>query len=202
MIGKKLQNFSVGAGEGEQVQLRKRQPAVICGWLGNSRRTGAINFEDNAVPGDGVFDGGEFFEGGNFQAEFASGKALQVRAGGGGFEVGKFPKVGVDDAGGALSDEEFAAMLDYERHKASGGGGGPLAEVGELLDAAGAKSDAIRAYRAEQTGRLARSADERAEFHEGLVEGGTGLGIYDFRFAIYARKQSRRCDLGGRGWRG
>ena len=56
-----------------------------------------------AVAGNGVFEGTEFFEGGDVGAEFGSSEFFQVGAGGGGLAIGKFPEVGVDDAGGALT---------------------------------------------------------------------------------------------------
>ena len=78
----------------------------------------------------------------------------------------------VDDAGGALANEIAPTILNYECNEASRGGSGAWAEVGELIDTVGAICDALRSHGTGGAFGLFGRADERAEFHEGLVEVG------------------------------
>jgi len=49
------------------------------------------------------------------------------------FGVREFPKVRVDNSGGALADKEFSVTFDDKGNEATCGGGFAFAEVGELF---------------------------------------------------------------------
>ena len=98
------------------------------------------------------------------------------------FDVGKFPEVCVDYAGGSLADEKLAAIFYDERGEAAGGGGGALVEIGKFVDALVLKRETMARDGTTLAFWVARGANERAEFHEGLVEVGAGgeFLIFDF----------------------
>jgi hypothetical protein len=82
----------------------------------------------------------------------------------------------VHAAGGSLADKEGAALLRNECHEPSRGGADAAAEAGELMNAAFSIGDAVFGDRTSAALGLPWRADQRAEFHEGLVEVGTGAG--------------------------
>ena len=84
--------------------------------------------------------------------------------------------MGVYHAGGSLADEEEAASLRDERNESAWGGADALAEAGELMNPALLISDTVFRDRTNAASGLSWRADERAEFHEGLVELGAGAG--------------------------
>ena len=61
-------------------------------------------------------------------------------------------------------------MLEHEGDETPGRGGRPLAEVGQAPDGILPVRDTMRTHRAGPALRLPRSADERAQFHERLVQ--------------------------------
>ena len=76
----------------------------------------------------------------------------------------------VDDSGGSLANEELAVALDDEGNEAAFGRGCTFAEVGQLVWEIFLLRDANFLHGAGGAIRGTRCADERAEFHEGLVE--------------------------------
>jgi hypothetical protein len=84
--------------------------------------------------------------------------------------------MGVHPASGSLADEEAAASLRNERNKSAWRGPDAPAEAGQLVDAAFSISDTVLSDRTNAAPGLSWCADERAEFHQGLVELGTGAG--------------------------
>ena len=76
----------------------------------------------------------------------------------------------VDDAGGPLPDEKFSVALDDEGNEAACGDGGAFAQIGQFPDAVLTKGDAKFFYRANRALRLARRANQGAEFHQRLVQ--------------------------------
>ena len=88
--------------------------------------------------------------------------------------------MGVYRAGGALADEEASTPFDDEGGEVPVGDGLARGQIGQRGDAIGAAGDALGAQRAGGAFRLAWRADQRAEFHEGLIQGGTG-GRYGSR---------------------
>ena len=86
------------------------------------------------------------------------------------FEVGEFPKMGVEDAGRPLSDEKAAASFGNKSDKAPRGRPWARVEVGEICNATGTEGEAVSAHRAEIALWLSRSADQRAELHKRLVQ--------------------------------
>ena len=83
----------------------------------------------------------------------------------------------IHDAGGPLANEEFAAVFHYERGETARGGCGSFIKIWKITDAIILKSEAMfRDWTNEALG-FARGADERAEFHQGLVEVGAGGGV-------------------------
>ena len=79
----------------------------------------------------------------------------------------------VDYASGSLSNEEAGISLDHECEKSSRSDRSAAGKIREQVDDALAACDAISFKRAFRAARFSRCANERSEFHEGLVE----LGI-------------------------
>lgn len=76
----------------------------------------------------------------------------------------------VDDSGGALADEKFAIAFDDEGEETAFGGGFAFAEIGELVLEIFFVRDAEFLDGAGGAVRGTRCADERAEFHQRLVQ--------------------------------
>ena len=73
-----------------------------------------------------------------------------------------------------MADEEEAAALRNERNEPARRGADAPAEAGQLMNAALPKCDTVFHDRTDAAPGLSWRADERAEFHERLVELGTG----------------------------
>ena len=82
----------------------------------------------------------------------------------------------VHHAGGSLADEEETAFLGDEGNEAARRGADAPAEAGEFMNPALAISDAVFRDRTDAAPGLSWRADERAEFHQRLVELGTRTG--------------------------
>lgn len=83
-----------------------------------------------------------------------------------GFEVRKFPEVGVDDAGGTPAHEKFTVPPDDKGNELTGGGRPAFAEIGQIRDAIFLISEAEFFGRADGAPRIARGANQSAEFHQ------------------------------------
>ena len=77
--------------------------------------------------------------------------------------------MGVDHAGGPLTNEKFSVVFNDESGELPGGGGLTIAQVGEFRGAIFLAGNADGFHRAKGALRIARGADERAQFHQGLV---------------------------------
>ena len=71
---------------------------------------------------------------------------------------------------GPLADQKMPVSFDDKGDKVAGGGGGAFAEVGQFVNAIFLEGDAEFFDRANRALRISRRADQRAEFHEGLVQ--------------------------------
>lgn len=91
-----------------------------------------MRLECDAVAGDGVLDGANFFERDRFAIEHAGEDFCRIGLSVC-FNVWKFPKVRIDDIARALADEESAAMFGDKGHEMSGRRGRAFGEIGELL---------------------------------------------------------------------
>ena len=87
--------------------------------------------------------------------------------------VWKFPQVRVHDAGGPLANEEMSAPFNDECNKSARSGCDALAEVGQFLNAVFAKSDTELFQRTRRAIWISRRANQRAEFHQGLIQSRT-----------------------------
>src|ERR1700690_3845772 len=106
--------------------------------------------------------------------EGVAGRPDQVGIGEGQFQVGEFPEVRVQDAGRSLAHEEETAFLGDKSNESARRGENAPAGAGQLMNTALPLGGAVFRYRADAAFGLARRADESAEFHERLVELGTG----------------------------
>jgi len=84
-------------------------------------------------------------------------------------DVWKFPQMPVDHARRPLPDEKFPVVRDGERDDPPGGRLFAPAETGQIFDAVFRKRLAQFLHRTNQALRIARRANQRAEFHERLV---------------------------------
>jgi hypothetical protein len=85
--------------------------------------------------------------------------------------------MGVHHARGALANEEIAAILNHERCETPRGCGGSFGKIWKFIHAIVLKRKAMFGNRARVAFGLARSANERAEFHQGLIEVGAGESV-------------------------
>jgi hypothetical protein len=108
----------------------------------------------------------------NFDNTFVN--FFYVRFGIAGFHIREFPQVRVDGSGRTLPDQEASVSLNHKGNETSRGGGLAFAQVWKFPDAALSKRDAELVYLANFAPRISRRANQRAEFHEGLVEAGAG----------------------------
>ncbi len=125
----------------------------------------------DAVAGDGMFDYGEGFDLGEMKSRsVCRHNALGPGVPRADFDVGEFPQVRVHDAGGPLANEKPAAALDHESDEAPGGCRFAPANLWKFGLPTAVTRDAEAIDGAQLAARRAWRADERAEFHEGLIE--------------------------------
>lgn len=117
-----------------------------------------------------MFDRGKQLEGLRPHPQGAAGRSVKVGIIAGQFQVGEFPEMRVHHAGGSLADEEEAAFLGDEGNKAARRGADAPAEAGQFVDVVLLVCDAMFRDRTDPASGLPWRADERAEFHERLVE--------------------------------
>jgi len=78
----------------------------------------------------------------------------------------------VHDSGGPLADEEFFISPDDKCDKPPRGCCFALGEIRQFLNAVFPECDAKFSHRTNTALRIARRANQRAKFHERLVQGG------------------------------
>ena len=76
----------------------------------------------------------------------------------------------VHDSGRPLADKKMSVSLDDKGDKAPGRGGFAFAEVWQFFDAVFPEGDAEFFDRANPALRISRRANQRAEFHQRLVQ--------------------------------
>jgi hypothetical protein len=86
------------------------------------------------------------------------------------FDIREFPQMRVDNSGGPLADKKFPVSLDDERNKSSSGCLLTLSQIRQFLHAFLPERDAQFFYGTNPAPRIARRADQSAEFHERLIE--------------------------------
>ena len=161
-------------GEGQFVKPFERKPHTVEFGIRVIRpaEMRAKGFERNAVAGDGMFDYAERLGGCKSEAEAASGGARIARVLRSDFNIQEFPEVGVDATRRALADEKLAVALDDESDEVALSSSGAFAEIGKSLLQIVFSREAQFIHGANVASRRARCADERAEFHQGLVQMG------------------------------
>ena len=107
------------------------------------------------------------------------------------FHVRKLPKMGVHHPGRPLTDQQFPLTPHYKRREKAGRDRDPLAQIRQFLHPLLPAGDTLFSHGADQTLSVARGANERAQFHERLVEVGT----------VFTRRVSSLSAIGkwGRG---
>jgi hypothetical protein len=91
------------------------------------------------------------------------------------FPVREFPQVSVHGSGGSLAHKEPGSTLNDEGYEVFRCHGAGTAQVRQFLDAALAAGKTMPGDRTDLAFRLARGADQRAQFHQRLVEMGAGM---------------------------
>jgi hypothetical protein len=86
------------------------------------------------------------------------------------FNIWEFPQVCIHNAGGPLADEKFSAALDDKRNESPRGGRRAPAKVWQFSHAIFLESDAEFSHGTFRAFGLSGCANQRAKFHEGLVE--------------------------------
>ena len=86
------------------------------------------------------------------------------------FRIREFPQVRIDGSGRTLPDKETSASLDYKGSEMSRRGGFPFAQIRQFPDAVFTKRDAELFHRANFAPRISRRTNQRAKFHQRLVE--------------------------------
>lgn len=167
----------MGTGESEQSQLGAREPDTGAFGRG-SPEANAICIERDAVARDGMSDGAQWFNCAGRSAQNAAARRLQVRAIVGAFCVGEFPKVRIDDTRRTLVDEKPPAAFGDEGDESAGSCGDTISRGWQFPDGTPPKGKAARRDRTAVALRLFGRANDRAEFHEGLVErGAAAVGV-------------------------
>ena len=132
-----------------------------------------------------MFDGASGFEGLRVKTEGGFGDFVNI-----GFaidfNVGEFPEWCVHDAVRALANEEARVSVDDEGEETPGRGRSAAGDVWEHVDELFAMGDTVGFEWTVRTARVFGSANEHAEFHEGLVE---------VRAVIFRRSSRRKEAL-------
>ena len=161
----------MGTGKRQLVQLSRRTPASLWNCPGQSvRELSAENRQRDPVTRDRVPDLLERFDGGRARAQQISRQLSQFARPPADFDVGKFPKPGVDHTGRALADQKVAVPGHNEGGKMAGCRGDSFSQIRQPVRPPLAKGDAVSAHRANTTLRLARKADNCAQFHQRLIQ--------------------------------
>jgi len=166
------ENLFVGAGEWKSAQFVRAKPvARTFGERPITVRDAVEDVEGDAVAGNGVFDRAELLEGHRKEAEGGFGDFVD-----GGvaidFDIWKFPEVCIDDAGWSLTNKEARVSFNNECEETPRSGRCAAGDFRQQMDDAFAIGDAVGFERAIGAARVFGSTNERAEFHEGLVEVG------------------------------
>ena len=177
------ENFAVGAGEGEFLQVAQAQPTVAVALPGNKRAGRQVGFEGNSITGDGMLHRGQWLERSGPGVEQGAGDGFEIVGAAFHFGIGEFPQMRVEDPDWSLAHEPFAIALRDEGHESSESNGSAPGNVRKRLDAVGGASNTVAADRALFATRVSRRANQRAEFHERLVQCGTGAGEKQGRVA-------------------
>lgn len=165
-------------GEGELVELGKAQPAAGEGQRRDRNAPGgAKDLEGDAVTGNRVPDGAKGFQGGGAAAEGSQCRSFEAGLTGRHFNVWELPQVRIYHSGRPLANQETSLLEDDKGREAPRAGLRPARRLREFPDAALTPGEAMLRDRADHTAGLARSADDRAQFHKRLVEvGAAGRG--------------------------
>lgn len=161
----------MGAGKCEVTQLTRGAPA--CSWdplLKPDICGRGEYFQLNAVTSDRVIDDAERLNVAGAEAETSASLALNALSTTVCFQVGKFPKIGVDAVWRPLPDQETPAMTNCESHEPAQCSFGPGRLDGVLLNSIFPKSAAELSARTSLAFRLTRSADRSAKLHERLIQ--------------------------------
>src|ERR1043165_513243 len=130
-----------------------------------------MRLQRDAVAGNRMPDRGDGFGPREMKSRaVCRGNALRPGLPRANLDVGEFPQVGVHDAGGALADEKLSAAFDHEGDEISSGCRFAFAPPRKFFLPTAATRDAEAIDGTPLAARRARRADERAEFHEGLIE--------------------------------
>ena len=117
-----------------------------------------------------MFDRGKRFKRPGPHSQGTASRSFEISIIGRQFQVGEFPQMGVHHAGGSLANEEEAAPLRNERNEPAPCSGDAPAEAGQLTNTALSASDAVFRDGTNAAPGLSGRADERAQFHQRLVE--------------------------------
>jgi len=137
------QDFFVGAGEGEVVKLRKREPLAV--ELGARLLELSVkSFQDNSVSGDGMFDDAEWYGRGESKRGDLVVAVSPLRTvprcsncgahvvtcptvASSNLDIGEFPEVRVHHSIRSLADEKSAVALSDEGDETANGKGSAFA---------------------------------------------------------------------------
>ena len=180
------------AGEGQWPHLRRSLPNGAAFWKTRPSRIHPERFQGDSVTCDGVLHGHERRKvvWRKPKHRRRCGRDRGWRAGNklSKFHVGKLPQMRIHRAGWPLPDQKFPVMLEDEGREPPRRRGFAPAEIGQGVNAIFPERHTEFPNRAKQTLRVARSADQRAEFHERLVQGGAPIVlIVSFSSSIWLR---------------
>src|SRR5208282_4723156 len=125
-----------------------------------------------AVTRDGMFHRAKRFNSRSLDAQSIFCREFRIKLSVENFNVRKFPKMRVHNAGGALADKKTPVSLCHKGYKVARCGGLTFPKVRQRIHAIFLEGDAEFFNRAKQALRIPRRANQSAEFHEGLVEEG------------------------------
>src|SRR5271154_2331644 len=132
-------------------------------------------FEHHPITRDGMVDGAKRLKFPRLKSESRIKNILRALFLAIGFKIRELPQMCVHNSKRTLLNEKFSIALNDEGNKMSRGRRFALAKIRQFFCEALLQRDAEFFHRTNQTLRIARRANERAEFHQRLVEKGTGI---------------------------
>jgi len=165
----------VSAGEGEPGQVPKREPARrgLAGnwvWPAAVRKADQRGFEGDAISGDGMFHRAEGYQRVRAKSQYSARSGAEAGFGLGQFHVGEFPEPCVHDSRRSPPNQEITISFHHVGGESPCGGSRTVPGRRKLGDAVLPKGDAELPDGAARATGLPGCADQRAEFHQGLIE--------------------------------
>jgi hypothetical protein len=164
----------MSAGESQAFQFRQPQPAVAWteAWLGLPNYDSG--FQGNPEARDGMFDDTESLSSTDGQTQLPSSPAPLAGARVRNVHIRKLPQTAIHDSSPPLAHKKTSVALENEGDETTRRRRRSPTQIRQGVDEARPARCACDSERTTRTLRLSRRANRRSQFHEGLIECGTG----------------------------